>query len=165
MFKHAENVYGHIDIVFPNAGVGETGKWLETTLDAAGDPRKPNMLTTNVNLLSVSYSVYLAFHYLRKNPAKSGKSIVFIGSRCSSFFANHISKRCADFVRCRLYYSDSCWSHGMSATLCSEFEADRRLAVHDRETRGDGFIQIDLRRRSGGWNHVRRFLSCRRCEN
>lgn len=85
MFKHAESVYGHIDIVFPNAGVGETGEWLKTTLDVAGDPEKPNQLTTNVNLLSVSYSVYLAFHYLRKNSATTGKSIVFIGSRCGLF--------------------------------------------------------------------------------
>lgn len=97
MFKHAERVYGHVDIVFPNAGVGETGEWLETTLDVAGDPRKPNQLTTNVNLLSVSYSVYLAFHYLRKNPATSGKAIVFIGSRCSLFFRS-IRIPCTDAV-------------------------------------------------------------------
>ena len=38
MQKHAIATYGAIDVVFPNAGVGETGKWLEDEVTSNGDP-------------------------------------------------------------------------------------------------------------------------------
>jgi NAD(P)-dependent dehydrogenase (short-subunit alcohol dehydrogenase family) len=38
MFKHARATYGHIDVVVPNAGIGETGEWLKDAENESGDP-------------------------------------------------------------------------------------------------------------------------------
>ncbi|KAM0754335.1 NAD(P)-binding protein [Meredithblackwellia eburnea MCA 4105] len=83
MFRYARKTYGHIDIVIPNAGVGEVGELLMDHMDASGEPSKPSLATIQVNLVGAIYTTKLGMYHLRENPAKSGKAVVFVGSLAS----------------------------------------------------------------------------------
>ncbi|EAW08804.1 putative short chain dehydrogenase/reductase [Aspergillus clavatus NRRL 1] len=76
---HAEQ--GHVDIVFANAGITETGNLLAGIHDEK--PAKPGLATLNVNLVGVIYTVNLAAHYVAKNTPRPGGSSPAVASRGS----------------------------------------------------------------------------------
>ncbi|KAF8825377.1 hypothetical protein HHX47_DHR7000220 [Lentinula edodes] len=83
LFELAIQKYGSVDVVIPNAGIGEPESFLEVKLDKTGRPQKINLPTVHVNLTGVLYSVHLAQHYLvvnRKPNTQPLKAIVLIGS-------------------------------------------------------------------------------------
>lgn len=86
LFEHAFNRYGVVDIVIPNAGVTEVEKGVcsgELTI-VDGKPVAPKLLTLDVNLKGVFYSVHLGVHYVKRNRApNSWKAIVLTGSVAS----------------------------------------------------------------------------------
>jgi len=86
LFELAIEKFGSVDVVVPNAGIGEPESYLDVTFDQAGKPRKPALSTIQVNLVGVMYTTYLAQHYLlinREPDTKPLKSIVLIGSMSS----------------------------------------------------------------------------------
>ncbi|KAJ3739336.1 hypothetical protein DFH05DRAFT_1514949 [Lentinula detonsa] len=90
MFELAIEKFGSVDVVVPNAGIGEPGNFLEVKLDnKTGKPQKPNLSTVQVNLIGVLYTVHLAQHYLlvdlRKvdTPTQPLKAMILIGSMAS----------------------------------------------------------------------------------
>ncbi|GAA6061058.1 hypothetical protein JCM10212_000101 [Sporobolomyces blumeae] len=87
MFRHAIDTYGKIDIVVANAGTASETKdpLLGESVDANGEPKKPSMLTLDVNTTGAIYTVKLGFFHLNQNPSNSGKSIVILGSMASFF--------------------------------------------------------------------------------
>lgn len=78
LFQLALRKFGRIDIVIPNAGVTEIG---EFTRVGFGQPKKPNLKTLDVNLISVIHTTQLAHHYFSNSKnSDSLKTIVIIGS-------------------------------------------------------------------------------------
>lgn len=103
LFAQAVNTYGAVDIVVANAGVGEIGQF-ETFDDVkTKEPSKPNLATTQINIVGVLYSelapeclhcslstnnlsaARLAMFHFRKNP-REHKALVLIGSVGMHFF-------------------------------------------------------------------------------
>jgi 15-hydroxyprostaglandin dehydrogenase (NAD) len=69
--------WGHIDFVWANAGIGDRIEFLKPVEeDASGAPPKPDAAVIDVCLYGVVYSAYLAFHFFRKNPSKTGKLVM-----------------------------------------------------------------------------------------
>ncbi|KAJ3775652.1 hypothetical protein FB446DRAFT_724532 [Lentinula raphanica] len=86
LFELAMKTFGSVDVVVPNAGITETGNFLQVQFDKSGKPQKPNLATIQVNLVGVLYTVHLAQHYLlvdSDNTAPTLKAIVLIGSMAS----------------------------------------------------------------------------------
>ncbi|KAF5380225.1 hypothetical protein D9757_008222 [Collybiopsis confluens] len=85
LFELAIEKYGSVDVVIPNAGVGEPESFLRVTLGKDRKPQKPNLPTVQVNLVGVLYAVYLAQHYLliNRTDKESLKAIVLLGSMSS----------------------------------------------------------------------------------
>lgn len=54
--------------VAANAGIGDSVDFYGS-LSSSGTPAKPNLRTIDVNLTAVLFTVYLAQHYLARNPA------------------------------------------------------------------------------------------------
>lgn len=86
-FAQAEAIYGKIDHVFANAGVGPTTSFLDHSLDDAGNLVPPNLRTINVNLIGPLYTLWLATYYLQKNAqeGKSSDSSIVLSGSASSF--------------------------------------------------------------------------------
>ncbi|GLB37816.1 putative enoyl-(Acyl carrier protein) reductase [Lyophyllum shimeji] len=85
MFELALSKFGAVDVVVPNAGVSELGQFTKVTFKD-GKPVKPDTRTLDVNLTGVTYSAYLAQHYLRVNRDLNSttlKALVLIGSVAS----------------------------------------------------------------------------------
>lgn len=83
MFDLAMSRFGSVDVVIPNAGVGERGTFLSVTFDK-GKPVKPNLKTIEVNLIGVLYTSHLAMHYLTVNRTEGSlKALVLQGSVAS----------------------------------------------------------------------------------
>ncbi|SGY69052.1 BQ5605_C004g02947 [Microbotryum silenes-dioicae] len=95
MFEFACETFGRVDVVVANAGVGEMSQFMkEENLDASGHltvcrsltlypkttPDLTNILTIDVNLIGALFTIKIGYHYLRKNPAKEGKVLLYIGS-------------------------------------------------------------------------------------
>lgn len=84
MFETAISTYGSVDIVVPNAGVNETTRLGSVKLDETGKPIKPKLMTLDVNLTGVIYTVHLSVHYLKLNQRVGDlKSLILIGSVAS----------------------------------------------------------------------------------
>jgi NAD(P)-dependent dehydrogenase (short-subunit alcohol dehydrogenase family) len=84
LFDHAVAKYASVDIVIPNAGVGEVGKFTQVALDSNGRPVQPKLATIQVNLVGLIYTTHLALHYLKVNfPPGSLKAVVMLGSMAS----------------------------------------------------------------------------------
>jgi len=83
MFEFAIKEYADVDIVVPNAGVGEQGGRL--TFDKDGKPLRPSLTSVKVNLTGSLYTVQLALHYLYLKPdtPSTFKSLILIGSMAS----------------------------------------------------------------------------------
>jgi len=86
LFELAFERYGAVDIVIPNAGITETDNRVcsgDLTV-VNGKPVAPKLLTLDVNLTGVFYTVHLGVHYVKRNRAPdSWKAIVLIGSVAS----------------------------------------------------------------------------------
>ncbi|KAJ4477457.1 hypothetical protein J3R30DRAFT_3486028 [Lentinula aciculospora] len=85
LFELAIKRFGSVDVVIPNAGIGEPEDFLKVKLDKIGKPQKLNMPTVQVNLIGVMYTVHLAQYYLvqRRPDSTSLKAIILIGSMAS----------------------------------------------------------------------------------
>jgi NAD(P)-dependent dehydrogenase (short-subunit alcohol dehydrogenase family) len=84
LFEFAETTYGSVDVVVPNAGVTEIGKFHVVPL-ANGRPSQPPITKTlEINLIAVTYTAYLGMFYLKKNKADGDlKSLILLGSMAS----------------------------------------------------------------------------------
>ncbi|KAK7426753.1 hypothetical protein QQZ08_006789 [Neonectria magnoliae] len=78
LFKEAKKVYGTIDHVFANAGVGPRTDYLATEVDENGDLKEPSSVLLDVSLTGVINTTTLAMNYMRNQP--QGGSIVINGS-------------------------------------------------------------------------------------
>ncbi|OAL30478.1 hypothetical protein AYO22_01676 [Fonsecaea multimorphosa] len=68
LFKKAQQLFGRIDIVVPNAGFGDRGDYYFKQ-EANGDPIKPEFSCLKVTLIGQMYTVKLAMHFMRyQNP-------------------------------------------------------------------------------------------------
>ncbi|KAJ5440056.1 uncharacterized protein N7458_011054 [Penicillium daleae] len=87
LFDQADKLFGGIDHVFANAGVGPTTDFLDIKLNEAGQLEPPNLRTINVNLLGPLYTINLAQAYMKqlagRRPAKETGSIVLTASASS----------------------------------------------------------------------------------
>lgn len=69
--------WGRIDLVWANAGIGDRIDFTKPVEeDASGAPPKPDVLVIDICLYGVVYSSYLALHFFRKNPSKTGKLVM-----------------------------------------------------------------------------------------
>ncbi|KAJ5749602.1 hypothetical protein N7533_006630 [Penicillium manginii] len=87
MFDEANKLFGRIDHVFANAGVGPTTDFLDVTLDESGQLEPPNLRTIDINLLGPIYTARLASAYMSElasqRPEGAGGSIVLAASASS----------------------------------------------------------------------------------
>ncbi|KAL1983962.1 hypothetical protein VTN96DRAFT_9736 [Rasamsonia emersonii] len=79
-FEEVYHAQGRIDHVFANAGITEKGKLIVKDEEK---PSKPELVTLNVNLVGVIYSVKLAIHYILKNPPSPTTTTTALPSRGS----------------------------------------------------------------------------------
>jgi len=69
--------WGRLDFVHANAGIGDRINFYKPGAEMAnGAPEKPDTLVIDICLYGVVWSSYLAMHYFRKNPSKSGKLVI-----------------------------------------------------------------------------------------
>lgn len=81
LFKKARELYGRIDHVFANAGIGPKADYLSTALDQNGDLVEPTFITLDVNLKAVIYTATIAVYYMRaEQQSPAGGSIVIVSS-------------------------------------------------------------------------------------
>ncbi|RGP74455.1 short-chain dehydrogenase [Fusarium longipes] len=78
LFKKAKEVYGRIDHVFANAGLGPRADYLSTQVDDNGDLIEPSHALMEVSFKGVVNTCTLAIYYMRQQP--EGGSIVISGS-------------------------------------------------------------------------------------
>ncbi|TEB30369.1 NAD(P)-binding protein [Coprinellus micaceus] len=84
LFELGVSKYGTVDIVIPNAGIGDKGTFEVVKFDEKGKPVKPRTITLDVNLTHVFLTVHLAQHYLTiKKKEGDLKAVVLIGSMAS----------------------------------------------------------------------------------
>lgn len=65
-------------IVFANAGLVGLEPFYK--IQSNLPPKKPQMIDNEVNTVGVYYTCYLAMHYMRQNPEKSGGQIIITSS-------------------------------------------------------------------------------------
>ncbi|KXH68547.1 short-chain dehydrogenase [Colletotrichum salicis] len=78
LFKQAKEVYGRIDHVFANAGLGPRANYLSTEVDENGDLKEPTHQLLDVSLTGVMHTATIAIYYMRQQA--EGGSIVINGS-------------------------------------------------------------------------------------
>ncbi|KAI1078157.1 hypothetical protein F5B20DRAFT_245157 [Whalleya microplaca] len=80
LFKKTTELYGRIDHVFANAGIGPRTNYFITEKDDNGDPKEPTHDLLDVSQKGVINTASIAIYYLRQQP--QGGSIVINGSTC-----------------------------------------------------------------------------------
>jgi len=86
LFELAFEKYGAVDIVIANAGITEIepGTCVGDLNVVDGKPVAPKLVTLEVNLIGVFYTVHLGVHYVKRNRTPdSWKAIVMMGSVAS----------------------------------------------------------------------------------
>ncbi|GKT44318.1 short-chain dehydrogenase/reductase ATR9 [Colletotrichum spaethianum] len=78
LFKKTKKIYGRIDHVFANAGVGPRANYLSTEVDENGDLIEPTHAVLDVSLKGVMHTATLAIYHMRQQV--EGGSIVINGS-------------------------------------------------------------------------------------
>ncbi|EJD52832.1 NAD(P)-binding protein [Auricularia subglabra TFB-10046 SS5] len=78
LFQLATRTYGTVDIVVPNAGIGEHPGFRDTL--NASEPTKPVLRTLEINLTGVFYTLQLALIHFGHKKQDWNKAIIFIGS-------------------------------------------------------------------------------------
>jgi NAD(P)-dependent dehydrogenase (short-subunit alcohol dehydrogenase family) len=94
LFKKAEELFGRIDIVVPNAGFGDRGDYFDHK-DDNGDPIKPEFSCLKVTLIGQMYTVKLAMHFMRKQKPQGGVVVSTVsrsGYDCQSIPVYAVSK-------------------------------------------------------------------------
>lgn len=90
LFELAIKTFGHIDIVLPNAGISEVGRFDHRLEEETDRPTKPNLKTLEVDLIGVLYTTRLALWYFdhdeREEPGL--RSICFTGSMSTFYGAD-----------------------------------------------------------------------------
>jgi NAD(P)-dependent dehydrogenase (short-subunit alcohol dehydrogenase family) len=85
LFEFVSAKFGHIDIVFLNAGVYETDPVFADVMGKDGSLKEPEYTTLRVNLVAQISGTKLAIHHLRKQ--KNGGAVVITGSgKCKDLF-------------------------------------------------------------------------------
>uniref|UniRef100_A0A0W0EYN9 NAD(P)-binding protein n=1 Tax=Moniliophthora roreri TaxID=221103 RepID=A0A0W0EYN9_MONRR len=83
MYEFAIDNFGVVDVVIPNAGVGEIERF-DVKLDSNNKPKQLAYKTIQVNLIGALNTVQLAQHYLLKNYQDGDlKGVVVLGSIAS----------------------------------------------------------------------------------
>ncbi|EKG12875.1 Short-chain dehydrogenase/reductase SDR [Macrophomina phaseolina MS6] len=77
-FRKAYELHGRIDHVFANAAVAPDENFLDEKFDEDGQLKQPNYRTMDVGQKGVIDTVFLALHYMKKQP--TGGSIVITSS-------------------------------------------------------------------------------------
>lgn len=91
LFELAVSRFGHIDIVFLNAGIYEIEDLFVDKFDEKGRLREPEYSVLKINLLAQIAGTKLAIHHLRKQPG--GGAIVITGSgKCTMFFSKALRR-------------------------------------------------------------------------
>jgi 15-hydroxyprostaglandin dehydrogenase (NAD) len=84
-FHQTWEKWHRLDLVFANAGIGDRMNFYAPATKFLADlpsvPAKPDETVVDICLDAMIYSAYLALHFFRQNPSKSGK-IVFTSSMC-----------------------------------------------------------------------------------
>ncbi|KAH9048245.1 NAD(P)-binding protein [Lactarius hengduanensis] len=85
LFDLAIAEFGAVDIVIPNAGILENTEVCHGNVQFVdGKPVAPKLLTLEVNLIGLFYTVHLGMYYMKHNrTADAWKSLVMIGSIAS----------------------------------------------------------------------------------
>lgn len=78
MFKRSKELYGRIDSVFANAGLGPRADFLSMDVDENGDLKEPNYDVIDVSLKGLMNTCALALYHIRQQA--EGGSIVLCGS-------------------------------------------------------------------------------------
>ena len=78
LFNKTKELYGCIDHVFANAGIGPRADYLSSQLDQNGNLMEPSSQNLDTNLKGVINTSTLAIHHMRQQ--KDGGSIVITGS-------------------------------------------------------------------------------------
>jgi NAD(P)-dependent dehydrogenase (short-subunit alcohol dehydrogenase family) len=78
LFNVTKKIYGRIDHVFANAGIGPRADYLSTQLDENGDAIEPSSQLLDISLKGVINTSTLAILHLRQQD--EGGSIVITGS-------------------------------------------------------------------------------------
>ncbi|KXH27874.1 short-chain dehydrogenase [Colletotrichum simmondsii] len=78
LFKKAKEIYGRIDHVFANAGLGPRANYLSMEVDENGDLKEPTHQLLDVSLTGVMHTATIAIYYMRQQA--EGGSIVINGS-------------------------------------------------------------------------------------
>ncbi|KAM3070180.1 hypothetical protein ACMFMG_003781 [Clarireedia jacksonii] len=81
LFATAKEVYGRIDCVLANAGIGPRADYLALETGDKGELKEPNHVVLDVNFKSVVNAACLGTHYMKQQP--EGGSIVLVGSSTS----------------------------------------------------------------------------------
>lgn len=97
MFKRAKELYGRIDSVFANAGLGPRADFLLMEVDENGDLKEPNYDVIDVSLKGLMNTCTLALYHIRQQA--EGGSIVLNGSTTGLQ-----RLRAADYCMCFLAY-------------------------------------------------------------
>lgn len=84
-FEAVFNAEGRLDFVYANAGIKETDDLYAVATDSK-PPRPLNMLTMELNIISVINQSYLASHYMQLSPhGGKGANLVMTGSAGSVY--------------------------------------------------------------------------------
>lgn len=85
LFELAIAEFGAVDIVIPNAGILENTEVCQGNVQFVDSkPVAPKLLTLEVNLIGLFYTVHLGMYYMKRNrTADAWKSLVMIGSIAS----------------------------------------------------------------------------------
>ncbi|KAH8926638.1 NAD(P)-binding protein [Atractiella rhizophila] len=83
LFERGTKEWGRIDVVIPNAGVGEVTDFHALSPSADGTLSEPKYPQLWINYLGVLYTTHLALTYLPRTPGP--KSLILLGSVASYF--------------------------------------------------------------------------------
>lgn len=75
LFKKTKEIYGRIDSVFANAGLGPRTDYLATEVDENGNLKEPSYDVLDVSMRGVMNTVTLAVYFLRQQ-AEGGSIVV-----------------------------------------------------------------------------------------
>lgn len=93
LFKTGFEKYGSIDVVLPNAGVTEFGRFDQRLEEESAQDRpvKPNLKTLDIDLIGVLYTTRIALWYFfnDKRDEPGLRSIAFTGSMSSFYGSNY----------------------------------------------------------------------------
>lgn len=78
LFKKTKEIYGRIDHVFANAGLGPRADYVSTEVDENGDLKEPTYDLIDVSMKGVMNTVTLAVYFMRQQA--EGGSVVVNGS-------------------------------------------------------------------------------------